>query len=471
MEKDLTESFAKGKVQVFVGSGLSYGVYPTGEKFRDELLTEDFYVDGRKTSIGKLMKTKNVSLEDAAEFYEVYAKPDALMTKIQRVFDTQPGPTRLHQHLWELPYIRWIYTTNFDCLIEDAVRPPHQPALVVTTGSSHRELPSDRRIVFKPHGCARTSRTRSEFVISRNDYLNYSYRRPLETLKTLYDLSTRVFLFLGYSLRDLNMRHIITEANRLGSVRSYAVIRHAPGPEARYWQKLGVTLMDLDVEEFFQMVFREFPPDTSEFRIKVDLRVEDKEAIANKALKRISREIKTSGSINLILDAGTTTLFVARAIAAALESGTLRGDVIRFLTNSSANVEALLGVMQLRGKKAEICVIGGPLKYETRAFTPAEETAAEQLRAAKANGRRTVALIGVTSLDKDGLKTRTAAEVPVKRAIIDTADHVYVLADHSKTKELTEWHLFAEWRKDKMSIITDRVDYMAGLKDFVTKIW
>jgi DeoR/GlpR family transcriptional regulator of sugar metabolism len=190
-------------------------------------------------------------------------------------------------------------------------------------------------------------------------------------------------------------------------------------------------------------------------------------------MQRIKSEIQNNGAINIVLDAGSTTLFVARAIAAALETGAIRSDTFRCFTNSPVNIAALLDIMQLRGRRAELFLIGGPLKYETRAFTPTEATATEQLKAAKTDGRRTIAFLGVTSVDPHGLKTRTADEVPIKHVCIDLADHVYVLADHSKTKKLAEWHVFGEWQKEKMSIITDRIDdpEMGALRDLVTTIW
>ena len=53
------------------------------------------------------------------------------------------------------------------------------------------------------------------------------------------------------------------------------------------------------------------------------------------------------------------------------------------------------------------------------------------------------------------LKTKTEAEVAIKKAFIGVAHEVYILADHSKTSNITG-HVFSLWDKERMTIVTDR---------------
>ncbi len=471
METYLGDCFAKGNVQVFVGSGLSANMYPTSAELRDKLLDDPIYVNGAQTNLRIILsKANEVSLEDAAEFYELYKKSDGLLRVIRAVYGDAKRSLDIHHKLWQLPNIRWLYTTNFDCLIEDALGRPKQPPEVITRGTDIVDIPRGRRVVFKPHGCARRSVDRSEFVITRNDYLNYSHRRTLEMLKTLYDLSTKVFLFLGYSLRDLNMRHIITEANRIGAVRSYAVLKDAYDPEYSYWRDLGVTLIQQDLDHFLSEVLETFPAYEFEFDEKEDMRVAEKDEISNKALLELKQAISQSSSLAVIIDAGSTTASLAKALSREVLAGGISVENIHIITNSPPVMDELTPAVRHSKGNLRVTVIGGPQRFGTRAYTPNEESAKTQLRSFQNSKTVTLAFIGATAIDESGLKTKTEDEVAIKEAFIDAASHVYVLVDHSKIRRLTGGHVFSGWQKDRMTIVTDRKKEMEDMKPFCKAI-
>jgi len=457
MDTYLQDCFASGNLQLFVGSGLSTGLYPDSGELRNRLMDDPIYADGRQTTLRAVLGSPaEVSLEDAAEFYELYQGPDVLLRVIRGIYGATKRPVDIHENLWRLPHVRWVYTTNFDCLIEDALARPKQPPEVITRGTEIADLPRNRRVVFKPHGCARRSASRQEFVITRNDYLNYSHRHTLEMLKTLYDVSTRVFLFLGYSLRDLNMRHIITEAWRIGSARSYAVLRDTSGPEARYWQKLGVTLIQQDVDEFVTEVLKSFPAYEFEWDEKVDARVEEKEEISNKCLLALKEAVSRYPSLTVIIDAGSSTLAFAKALAREVLAGNVSLDGVGIVTNSPPAMDELTPAIRRSKGEVSPTIIGGPLRFSTRAYTPDATSAQGQLRPFVESGIPILAFMGATAVDESGLKTKTEAEVAIKKASIDVAQEVYVLADHSKIRSITGGYVFSRWDKERMTIVTDR---------------
>ncbi len=464
MDSYLADSFEKGNVQVFVGSGLS-ALYPNSHKLRKRLLKDPIYVEGDLTKLSEVLgSVDSVPLEDAAEFYEIYQGSHALVRFIRNVYGASKRPVEVHELLWKLPNVRWIYTTNFDCLIEDALGRPKQPPRVITRAADISEVPRELRVVFKPHGCARRSMSRSDFVISRNDYLNYSHRHTLERLKTLYDLSTQVFLFLGYGLRDLNMRHIVTEASRYGNVRSYAVLEKASGPESRYWHNLGVTLIESDATRFVRKILKSFPPYEFEWDEKVDARVEEKEEIANKALLAVKKELKKGKPFNIIIDAGSSTLFFARALTREVKEKNLSLENVHIITNSPPAMDELTPAVRQSGGRDAPTIIGGHLRFGTRAYTPDAASARDQLSRVKESVARTLVFIGATAITKRGLETRTKEEVAIKRSFVEAASKIYVLTDHSKIRGLRGGHRFAKWDKKRMTIITDRPRELKEMK-------
>jgi DeoR/GlpR family transcriptional regulator of sugar metabolism len=471
MDTYLEEAFSSGNVQLFVGSGLSKGLYPDSLELREKLLDDPIFVDAAETALKKVLGgADGVSLEDAAEFYELYQGPDALLRVVKRLYGVAKKPGDIHDKLWKLPHVRWIYTTNFDCLVEDALCRPKQPPEVITRVSDIPDVSRTRRVVFKPHGCARKSVVRDEFVITRNDYLNYSHRRTLEMLKTLYDISTKVFLFLGYSLRDLNMRHIITEASRIAKVRSYAILQETSGPESRYWQKLGVTLVQGNAEDFVTDVLKSFPAYEFEWDQKADVRVEEKAQIATKALRILKDAITTDSEINVIIDAGSTTLHFAKLLAREVQEGNASLRNVRIVTNSPFVMEELTPALRHSKIDCSPTIIGGPLRFSTRAYTPDITSAQNQLRPFTDSRHLTLAFVGATAVDETGLKTKTEAEVPIKKAFIDVANDVYILVDHAKIRSLSGGYVFSEWKKDQMTLITDRVEEMSAMGHFCKAI-
>jgi DeoR/GlpR family transcriptional regulator of sugar metabolism len=479
MDRYLEKAFEKGNIQLFIGSGLSSGLYPNAEEFREELLNDRRYSDDGKEFVLKeyLKSDESLSpLEDIAQFYEGYHKSEDLIDIIKVFYGQKKASIKLHQDLWSLPNIQWIYTTNYDCLIEEAIKRPIQEPIVITDFSSAniRNIDPTRRVVFKLHGCAKRSNRREEFVITRNDYLGYSYQRTLEMLKTLYDISTKIFLFIGYSLKDLNMRYIITEANRIANVRSYAVLADTSKAEAKYWKDLNVTLIYMNADEFLKDVFQSFHIDESEYITKLNQRVEEKEEIANKALKVIKDELKITESkgLDIIIDAGTTSIYLAKALKREIDENEEKyKDLIkrmRIITNSPTVVSEMSKMIRRPEQKIPLICIAGQLRYETQAFIPDEESINAQLSLFNNNENKMIAFIGTTSIDAERLKTRTKEEVPVKKAFIQFADEVYVLADHSKLRYLSPsiGEEFSPLEK-RMYIITDRVEAMNDLKRYV----
>lgn len=460
MDQQLIRAFNEGNVQLFVGAGLSNPPYPTSSELCRKLLEDKSLDYGKAASLRSVLGSKaTVSLEDAAEFFEIYRGEYDLCRFLREVFSPRETdePREVHKKLWRLPNTRLIYTTNFDCLIEDAIGRPRQPPRVVTNARELRDIDDAERVVFKPHGCARSSNERSDFIITRTDYLNYSYYKPLELLRTRYDLGQKTFLFLGYSLRDLNMRHIITEAHRMGAgAKAYAAMTDASGPEARYWKHLNVTLVKTPAEEFLDELLACFTLDESEWAEKVGERIIEKRRIACKAVDLIQKEAADS-SLNILIDAGSTCLHMAQMLIDRVLCDQIPSGKVTIFTNSAPIIAAISKTNVAPDQCLRLISIGGPLKYATQAIVRPQGFKMEDISEWKRRpGERTLAFVGVTSIDRNGLKTRTRDEVPVKRAFIDCAEEVYVLADHSKIRHLAEGICFSPISASKMTILTDR---------------
>jgi hypothetical protein len=130
----------------------------------------------------------------------------------------------------ELP-VGEIWTTNYDTLIEDAIRD-----LDVISEESHlreRSRPSARRLL-KMHGSLTQSRPRrwqSQPVITRSDYEKYEATHPRLWAALRATYLTKSILFLGFSFTDPNIELLLRLSRTLnvGAPEHFTVLKRPTG--------------------------------------------------------------------------------------------------------------------------------------------------------------------------------------------------------------------------------------------------
>jgi hypothetical protein len=190
-----------------------------------------------------------------------------------------------------LPVHRWlagiaapllIITTNYDDLIEQAFRDAGRPfdLVVHTTDEQCGELLLFRKhgetepsfedataldielesttVIYKMHGgIDREIDTRDQYVITEDDYIEFLVRlADHKAIPSIFaePFEQRHFLFLGYGLRDWNLRVVLhrvqKDLHRAGNVKSWAVDAAPSELEQEFWSQRGVTVAKMTIEEF-----------------------------------------------------------------------------------------------------------------------------------------------------------------------------------------------------------------------------
>jgi hypothetical protein len=219
-----------------------------------------------------------------------------LYETLRQLFDADYPPTPLHELLARLPRLlrdkgwvplQLVVTTNYDDLLERAFReageevdvvtymalgpeqgmflhfPPDGEPLLIEKGSANEYpgLPLDDRahlvrpVILKVHGAVdRLGQDRDSFVITEDDYIEYLIQDISglvpATLKAKLEQSN--FLFLGYSLRDWNLRAILHRiwTSQRARFRSWAVQHEPDDLDRQSWQERGVRIMDVRLDEY-----------------------------------------------------------------------------------------------------------------------------------------------------------------------------------------------------------------------------
>lgn len=117
-----------------------------------------------------------------------------------------------HQILTRLPIFTY-WTTNYDTLIEDALRAADKtPDVKMEKENLSTNLPRRDAVVYKMHGDV--SRPH-DAIITKDDYEKFDRTRHLFSTALEGDLVQKTFLFVGFSFSDPNISYILARIRNL----------------------------------------------------------------------------------------------------------------------------------------------------------------------------------------------------------------------------------------------------------------
>jgi hypothetical protein len=241
-------------------------------------------------------------LTSITSYYENKVGRDALWSNLSLVISGKNEPALTHKLIaaaakhhfskYNKPLQDYlILTTNYDCLMEDALDTAGVDYVVLTMRKSDQkvlvrfsdgiedaenlsqlnsessyphqfflEKPQNLVLVCKMHGCLnpRLKNTDDGVVISDNDYVDYIEQMnsaqgtiPAYVRKIMQD---KAFLFLGYSFADWNIRSVFQTIRKKRSenlkFRDFAVTSYLGEYEQQFFHKNNVSVLKTDLNAF-----------------------------------------------------------------------------------------------------------------------------------------------------------------------------------------------------------------------------
>jgi SIR2-like domain len=289
----IAKLLSRGKVVPFLGAGASVfhrprdGTAdplfcpPTGAALAERLAELAAFPSG-----AAVHHRQNLALV-ASYLALVTAGEIFLRDELREVFSPQFEPNALHHLLAsvakEKPQL--VVTTNYDDMIERAFDRAGVPYHLVVTNMGNIEkaagsllhrtpggkafvLVNPRKlevsleeasIIYKMHGSInRISREEDSYVITEEHYLRFLGGFSSKVVLVPPDLAammkTRHFLFLGYSLRDWNLRVMLDMLGQFESnaskLRSWAVQYDPDAIEGEIWERKSLDIVRLDLQQF-----------------------------------------------------------------------------------------------------------------------------------------------------------------------------------------------------------------------------
>jgi len=309
---ELAASMLRGEVVPLLGAGVNLCGRPADFTWvpRDTRLP-----DGRElaTYLAKefrapadLARTKD--LIRVSQFIDsVKNSGGRLADELHDIFDAdglEPGPmhlflakaaTRVREH-GRLRQIPVILTTNYDYLLESAFERAGEPYDLITyVATSPKEhigrfmhsapgkpaqpienatdyllgQPEKRTVIVKLHGHVEHREPEEleesedppedNYVITEDNYIDYLTHTDLHLLLpkvVLRTLRNSSYLFLGYGMKDWNLRAILRRiwGEQTRSWRSWAIQRDVDPIEQAFWEKRSVEIVKLDLEKYIELL-------------------------------------------------------------------------------------------------------------------------------------------------------------------------------------------------------------------------
>ncbi|HKP86239.1 MAG TPA: SIR2 family protein [Blastocatellia bacterium] len=322
----IAKALRRGQVVPFLGAGVNLGMPPQPDASGKVLSTLDLGTP-QPSSFSRLPSGLDLSLllaklaefpseEDqevrdlskvASYFVETSGRRNLLL-ELHEVFNQEYKPCKIHEYLAGIDRPLLIVTTNYDDLTEKAfnakgrefdlvVHPTDRKDLKASVlwwkygetepiAEHPNSLPMAERlktttVIYKMHGTVIRPWHRrggliededqpyrdDSYVITEEDYITFLHRmteRVAVPMQFMTYFSSRQFLFLGYGLRDWNLRVVLKNLNSIlnstGPGESNDpnwAIQHGPSIlEKRLWERRGVRIYNQDIDKFVECLQR-----------------------------------------------------------------------------------------------------------------------------------------------------------------------------------------------------------------------
>lgn len=296
---EIADLLRQGLVVPFLGAGVNFGTRPPSTPW-DEA-SSPFLPSGGELARFLARKSNFPSsdehdLSDLAKVSSYFVETTArrrLRDRLHEIFDREFTVGDLHAFLAEIPAPLLIVTTNYDDLAERAFETRGRPYDLVIHPTDRKDVQASvlwwkhgasepdavppnklfidlkaTTVIYKMHGTVdRRHGKWDSYVITEEDYVDFLSRMTSQTaVPSLFmrHFQTRHFLFLGYGLRDWNLRVVLknlrtvlptgpnagADGDDLEELRSWAIQAQPSDLEVELWNARRVKIYDVDIISF-----------------------------------------------------------------------------------------------------------------------------------------------------------------------------------------------------------------------------
>jgi hypothetical protein len=288
--RTVARAICEGRVIPLLGAGVNLVGRPTDSDWRGHYLPSGAELAAYLASYFEYPTSDLQELIRVSQYASVMTGLGPLYEELHQLLDADYPPTALHHFLAALPgtlrargtpRYQLIMTTNYDDALERAFRALDEPYDVVwyVAEGEHRgkfyHLQPDgkgriidkpnkylgfaldkRTVIAKIHGAVdRLQPERDSYVITEDHYIDYLTHTEVANLVPIQlaaKLRRSHFLFLGYSMRDWNLRVILHRiwGQQALDYKSWAIQLDPEPIDSEFWQRRGVEILKIPLEDY-----------------------------------------------------------------------------------------------------------------------------------------------------------------------------------------------------------------------------
>jgi hypothetical protein len=283
----------RGKVVPVLGAGVNLCKPPAGVHFQHgRSLPSGRQLTKRLAEYIGYPMSDDLDLARVSQYVSALEGEGALYEELHNIFDADYPPTLVHPFLARLSRLTreskdaqtgmLLVTTNYDDVLELAFQEMGEPydlvtyiaegrdrglfrhfpaeggQVVVKTPNKYFDVRFNRQsVIAKIHGAVDRVNSGDSYVITEDHYIDYISMRAdvggLFPVKLAEKIRTSHLLFLGYSLRDWNLRVMLYRlwAEQEGMrFKSWAVQADPDRIDKAAWDARGVEILPVGLEDF-----------------------------------------------------------------------------------------------------------------------------------------------------------------------------------------------------------------------------
>lgn len=219
--REFSQALDDGDAALFAGAGLSVGAKLVDWRGLLRSVAHDLELDIDEEH--DLIAVAQYEVNKSRSRYR-------LNKAILEEFNKHVEASNNHRVIAQMPF-EVIWTTNYDTLIEDALKTARRR--VDVKGVVKKLAQHTRRAevtVYKMHGDVNNP---DDAVLTKDDYENYEFERSAFTDLLRSDLTRYMFLFLGFSFTDPNIEYVLARLRRMlhgVQKQHFCILRRPPEP-------------------------------------------------------------------------------------------------------------------------------------------------------------------------------------------------------------------------------------------------
>jgi hypothetical protein len=310
----IARALKRGRVVPFLGAGVNLGTPPpVGPEVKTTArLPSGFDLSCALAKLTSFPDNDDYVLKDlsmvASYFAEISGRRN-LRYELHEIFNRDYAPCKIQEYLAEIERPLLIVTTNYDDLTERAFKAKGRPFDLVVHPTDRTDLrasvlwwkhgetdpiaehpnslPMSERlrtttVIYKMHGTVvrpwhkGVDKSENEdepyeddsYVITEEDYITFLHRMTEKVavpMEFMTHFSSRQFLFLGYGLRDWNLRVVLKNLSSILNTarpdevgdRNWAIQYRPLAWEKKLWERRRVDIYDRDINEFVDRLRQE----------------------------------------------------------------------------------------------------------------------------------------------------------------------------------------------------------------------